>query len=110
MEHPKAHEHRSGFDTFSGTRHSILAALARNREHVGCTSDVGRVLGFLWSDCTGEMPLAREVVDRCQLAPTEVETRLRQVAHLQGVQRTVVEPRGALSHELPSFHAPQVSD
>ena len=59
---------------------------------------------------TGEMPLAKEVVDRCQLAPTEVQTRWRQVAHLQGVHRKVVEPRGALSHELPSFHAPQVSD
>jgi len=59
---------------------------------------------------TGEMPLAKEVVDRCQLAPIKVQKRWRQVAHLQGVHRTVVEPRGALSHELSSFHAPQVSD
>ena len=59
---------------------------------------------------TGEMPLEEEVVDRCHLAPLEVQTGWRQVAHLQGVHRTVVEPRGALSHELPSFHAPQVSD
>ena len=60
---------------------------------------------------TGEMTVAKQVVeDRCQLAPMEVQTRWRHVANLQGVHRTVFEPRGALSHELPSCHAPQVSE
>ena len=52
MEHPKSIEHRSGFEAFSGTRHLLLAALARNEEHMGRTFDVGRVLGFLWNDCS----------------------------------------------------------
>jgi len=59
---------------------------------------------------TGEVPLAKEVVDRCQLAPMKVQKGWRQVAQLQGVPSTVFEPRKALRHELPSFHAPQVSD
>jgi len=59
---------------------------------------------------TGEVPLEKEVLDRRQMAPMEVRKRCRQVAHLQSVHRTVVEPHRALPHELPSFHAPQVSD
>jgi len=47
---------------------------------------------------TGEVPLETEMVDICQLAPMEVQKMLRLVTHLQGVQRTVVEPRGALPH------------
>jgi len=38
------------------------------------------------------------MVDICQLAPMEVQKMWRLVTHLQGVQRTVVEPRGALPH------------
>jgi len=30
---------------------------------------------------TAEMPLARKVVDSCQLAPMDDQTRWRQVAH-----------------------------
>ena len=57
MEHPKSIEHRSLFETFSGTRHFINAALARNQEHMGRTSDVGGVLGFLWNDFMLSIPL-----------------------------------------------------
>ena len=57
LEHPNSIEHRSGFETFSGTRHLIVAALARNQEHMGRTFDVGRVLGFLWNDCTIDLGL-----------------------------------------------------
>jgi len=52
MKYSRSTEHRSGFETSAGTRHIIYAALARNQEHVGRTFDVGRVLGFLWNDCT----------------------------------------------------------
>jgi len=60
MEHPKSIEHRSGFETFAGTRHLILAALARNQEHMGRTFDVGRVLGLLWNDCIDEIALQND--------------------------------------------------
>jgi len=74
MEHPKSIEHRSGFEGFSGTRDLLLAALARNQEHIGRTFDVGRVLGFLWNDCTRRTPLHFDTCDDADTCPSLATT------------------------------------
>ena len=53
---------------------AFVSPIRNQRVTLGTTTDDGVAR-------TAEMPLARKVVDSCQLAPMDDQTRWRQVAH-----------------------------